>query len=190
MLQIFGCASNRLGPIGTYWGASSIPDVPHPPSDDTTTMSSIKETQPTVGSDYPGHESHHVTLATAAIEEEKRLGFKAVFRLYYKAAIWSALLSTALVMEGYDIGIVSELCLNPLRRPSLEPDLLGRSTLSSVTRRFRTLLDHEPTRESFTSRQTGNRPSTMPPPSVKSSVSRSTDGLKLDSALGPSMSLV
>lgn len=71
-------------------------------------MSSLKSTTVPAISHHPEAEpSHHVTLATLAIEEEKRLGFRQVFRLYYKAAIWSALLSTALVMEGYDVGIVS-----------------------------------------------------------------------------------
>lgn len=48
-----------------------------------------------------------VAEAQEAIEAESKMGFRRVFRLYYRAALWSAMLSTALVMEGYDVGIVS-----------------------------------------------------------------------------------
>lgn len=48
-----------------------------------------------------------VQSALSAAAAEKELGFKKTFRLYYKAALWSMALSLALVMEGYDVGIVS-----------------------------------------------------------------------------------
>lgn len=45
--------------------------------------------------------------AMAAAAEEKAMGFKAVMRIHWKAAMWSCIFSLALVMEGYDLGIVS-----------------------------------------------------------------------------------
>jgi hypothetical protein len=49
-----------------------------------------------------------VRRAMAAAAEEKAMGFKAVMRIHWKAAMWSCIFSLALVMEGYDLGIVSE----------------------------------------------------------------------------------
>lgn len=54
-----------------------------------------------------GHRSEVVAAAMAVVNEEKSLSFRQAFKMYWKAAAWSALLSTALVMEGYDVGIVS-----------------------------------------------------------------------------------
>jgi SP family general alpha glucoside:H+ symporter-like MFS transporter len=45
--------------------------------------------------------------AMAAAAEEKAMGFRAVMRIHWKAAMWSCIFSLALVMEGYDLGIVS-----------------------------------------------------------------------------------
>ena len=47
-----------------------------------------------------------VARARAAADEERSMGFGSVVRKYWKAAAWSMTLSTALVMEGYDVGIV------------------------------------------------------------------------------------
>lgn len=52
-------------------------------------------------------ETDLIELATKQGEEESKLGIKALFKLYYPAATWSMLLSTALIMEGMDTGIVS-----------------------------------------------------------------------------------
>jgi hypothetical protein len=48
--------------------------------------------------------------AMAAAAEEKAMGFKEVMKIHWKAAMWSCIFSLALVMEGYDLGIVSLLC--------------------------------------------------------------------------------
>lgn len=45
--------------------------------------------------------------AMAAAAEEKAMGFRAVMRIHWRAAMWSCIFSLALVMEGYDLGIVS-----------------------------------------------------------------------------------
>jgi SP family general alpha glucoside:H+ symporter-like MFS transporter len=57
---------------------------------------------------------HHVQTdpisvqnAMVAAAEEKAMGFKQVMRNHWPAAMWSCLFSLALVMEGYDLGIVS-----------------------------------------------------------------------------------
>lgn len=47
-----------------------------------------------------------IQKAMAAAAEEKAMGFKAVMRVHWKAAMWSCIFSLALVMEGYDLGIV------------------------------------------------------------------------------------
>lgn len=72
----------------------------------------ITQANPTSDIAKTAQSSHHIEApdvaeAQASIEAESKLGFRRVFRLYYKAALWSAMLSTALVMEGYDVGIVS-----------------------------------------------------------------------------------
>ncbi|MDN8660470.1 hypothetical protein Q0N58_15090, partial [Staphylococcus aureus] len=42
--------------------------------------------------------------AKEAAEREKAMPFKEVLRIYYPGALWSMFLSTALIMEGYDMG--------------------------------------------------------------------------------------
>lgn len=48
-------------------------------------------------------------LAEEAAAKERDMGFKQALATYYPAALWSAFLSCGLIMEGYDIGIVSEV---------------------------------------------------------------------------------
>ncbi|RSH89188.1 hypothetical protein EHS25_002300 [Saitozyma podzolica] len=60
----------------------------------------------------PLHSHYHansqlVEAAMAASEAEKAMGFRQVVRIYWKAAVWSMLFSFALVMEGYDVGIIN-----------------------------------------------------------------------------------
>lgn len=50
---------------------------------------------------------HLVEQAMAAVEADKAMGFMETFKVHRKAAMWSMALSLALVMEGYDVGIVS-----------------------------------------------------------------------------------
>jgi SP family general alpha glucoside:H+ symporter-like MFS transporter len=56
-----------------------------------------------------GTDRQVIENARAAAEEEKAMGFKEVMRIHWKAAMWSCIFSLALVMEGYDLGIVSEI---------------------------------------------------------------------------------
>jgi hypothetical protein len=43
---------------------------------------------------------------------DKGMGFRETLRIYRKAAVWSVVLSTALIMEGYDVVIV-RACFAP-----------------------------------------------------------------------------
>jgi len=63
-----------------------------------------------------------IRKAMAAAAEEKAMGFKAVMRIHWKAAMWSCIFSLALVMEGYDLGIVSKVYQGLVRADS--PDQL------------------------------------------------------------------
>lgn len=59
-----------------------------------------------------GKEQHgqHYTLIEEALalrEEESKMGLMKIFKLYYPGATYGLLLSVALVMEGYDTGLVS-----------------------------------------------------------------------------------
>ncbi|OCF30521.1 hypothetical protein I316_07849 [Kwoniella heveanensis BCC8398] len=48
-----------------------------------------------------------VMAAEQAAKDEKALGLSSTVRLYWKAAMWSVALSVALIMEGYDVGIIN-----------------------------------------------------------------------------------
>lgn len=45
--------------------------------------------------------------AEHAAEVEKDMSIRETFGIYKKAVVWSMILSTALIMEGYDVVIVS-----------------------------------------------------------------------------------
>nr|XP_018260033.1 uncharacterized protein I303_08105 [Kwoniella dejecticola CBS 10117]OBR82191.1 hypothetical protein I303_08105 [Kwoniella dejecticola CBS 10117] len=48
-----------------------------------------------------------VAQAHASAEAQKSMNIRTVMKIYYKAAFWSAILSLALVMEGYDLGVIN-----------------------------------------------------------------------------------
>lgn len=52
-------------------------------------------------------ESDLVEAAIATGEEETKLSLRELFRIHGRAAMWSCLLSLALVMEGMDVGLVT-----------------------------------------------------------------------------------
>ncbi|ORX40205.1 trehalose transport-related protein [Kockovaella imperatae] len=54
-----------------------------------------------------------VERARLATEAERSMKFGAVLRKYWKAAAWSVVLSTALVMEGFDVIIINSFWGNP-----------------------------------------------------------------------------
>ncbi|WVW85182.1 hypothetical protein I302_107220 [Kwoniella bestiolae CBS 10118] len=49
----------------------------------------------------------NIAQAHASAETQKSMNFRTVMKIYYKAAFWSAILSLALVMEGYDLGVIN-----------------------------------------------------------------------------------
>lgn len=48
--------------------------------------------------------------ARAAAEKERNMTLLQGLRLYPKAVAWSVLISTCIVMEGYDITLVNNFC--------------------------------------------------------------------------------
>lgn len=57
-------------------------------------------------------------IADAALADqvEHTISFRDSFRIHKKAIMWSMLLSSALIMEGYDVVVVSTLVLHYIRR--------------------------------------------------------------------------
>ncbi|KAF2183540.1 sugar transporter [Zopfia rhizophila CBS 207.26] len=54
-----------------------------------------------------------IVLAQQAAEKEHSLSFKEAIRTYPKAVLWSILVSTSIIMEGYDIVLVSSFYAQP-----------------------------------------------------------------------------
>jgi len=99
---------------------------------------------------------HHVQTdpvsvqnAMAAAAEEKAMGFKAVMRIHWPAAMWSCLFSLALVMEGYDLGIVG--CSKVGRRSPIRSTHSGDRAPSCNALEVSTLVGND------SSLQIGNR---------------------------------
>lgn len=54
--------------------------------------------------------SHILENARSAAEKERKMTLLQGIRLYPKAIAWSVLISTCIVMEGYDVSLVSNFC--------------------------------------------------------------------------------
>lgn len=65
--------------------------------------------------DYPPkpHMQEDIQLAKQAAEDEHTLGFWEAIQRYPTAAMWSVLVSTAIIMEGYDIVLLSSFYAQP-----------------------------------------------------------------------------
>jgi hypothetical protein len=50
-----------------------------------------------------------ITLAHQAAEREKATPFREALKIFWPGAMWSMCLFLALVMEGYDVGLVGDL---------------------------------------------------------------------------------
>jgi SP family general alpha glucoside:H+ symporter-like MFS transporter len=61
------------------------------------------------GKEDHGEHSTLIAEALAQVEEESKMSLWKIFKLYYPGATYGLLLSVALVMEGYDTGLVSSL---------------------------------------------------------------------------------
>lgn len=132
--------------------------------------------------------------AQKADEVEHTISLKDAFRVHKKAIMWSMLLSSALIMEGYDVVVVrlSHLCisLNPYNRLSFRAFFsspficsvrLPPSTVNPPSSRD----SDRPTPKvvRISSLQNGNRLSETAPALVVSSACSSTDGLPRGSVL-------
>lgn len=62
------------------------------------------------------YEIKDLALAKQAAEDEHSLGFLEAIRLYPKAALWSVLVSASIIMEGYDIILISSFFAQPAFR--------------------------------------------------------------------------
>ena len=119
-------------------------------------MSHEEQKQPITGVPVANLAVHD---AMAAAAEEKAMGFKAVMRIHWRAAMWSCIFSLALVMEGYDLGIVSVIWT----------ELIRSTPFGDKPRSWNALVVLTPMVNAI-SPPTGRQPSTMPPVSVKSLV--------------------
>lgn len=57
--------------------------------------------------------ANDIELARQAAEADHSLGFMQAIRKYPKAVMWSVLLSTSIIMEGYDIVLLSSFFAQP-----------------------------------------------------------------------------
>ena len=122
-----------------------------------------------------------ITRANAAAEAEKGLSFKQSLSIYRKAVFWSVCLSLALVMEGYDVGIVSGAPNNVKMMP-LKIILSSRSIVSGVIPLSSTNLAAPTPLVTSSSQPIGRPHSTMQLPLASSLGFPSMDGLSLNLA--------
>lgn len=61
----------------------------------------------------PHVDKNTVHEAAQAVENEQNLGIIKSFKLYKKACLWSILLSTAIIMEGFDMTLINNLYAYP-----------------------------------------------------------------------------
>ena len=73
----------------------------------------------------PSAEANMVANAQRATILEHGMTLKQGLKLYPKAIMWSALISTLCAMEGYDISLIGNFCTSPplLRFASLQCDM-------------------------------------------------------------------
>jgi hypothetical protein len=60
-----------------------------------------------------------VASARAGAESEQRMTLMQGIRLYPKAIMWSLLISTCIVMEGFDMALVNTMCSLPVLHEKL-----------------------------------------------------------------------
>lgn len=53
--------------------------------------------------------------ARSAAAKEQNMTLLQGIKLYPKAIVWSMIISTCIVMEGYDISLVNNFCTSPFR---------------------------------------------------------------------------
>lgn len=60
------------------------------------------------------HDETHVSEAKHAADVEQKMSLLEAIKLYPKAIAWSVLLSSTLIMEGYDLALLSSLYASPV----------------------------------------------------------------------------
>lgn len=81
----------------------------------TAPAPAIEEPAPTtaVPADDPALDKTHINVvnhARAAAEKEQNMTLMQGVRLYPKAIMFSIIISTCIVMEGYDISLINNFC--------------------------------------------------------------------------------
>jgi hypothetical protein len=103
------------------------------------------------GKDQYGQHTTLIEEALAQREEESKMSLWKIFKLYYPGATYGLLLSVALVMEGYDTGLVSLSVFTYLAFTSASSATIDRrnsrltfdrSTTSSARSHSSTSLEH------------------------------------------------
>lgn len=99
---------------------SSPGPLPKPTTDKTVVVDSAPNSTAApasagsgLGSDSDPSKAHATTLshARAATKKEQDMTLWQGIKLYPKAIAWSILISTCIVMEGYDISLVNNFCM-------------------------------------------------------------------------------
>lgn len=66
--------------------------------------------------DFSKRDRTVIEHARAAAAKEQKMTLLQGIKLYPKAIAWSMIISTCIVMEGYDISLVNNFCKSPLER--------------------------------------------------------------------------
>lgn len=76
-------------------------------------MAEIEKMQTREDEEDAGGDIKDISLAKQGADEEHSLSFLQAIRKYPKAVFWSVLLSTSIIMEGYDIVLISSFYAQP-----------------------------------------------------------------------------
>lgn len=79
------------------------------------------------GSDPSKTHRNIIEHARAAAHKEREMTLRQGIKLYPKAILWSILISTCIVMEGYDISLVNNFCTSLGPSPFTDQFVLEQS---------------------------------------------------------------
>jgi SP family general alpha glucoside:H+ symporter-like MFS transporter len=85
--------------------------APAPPRETTADNSVVVDS---AAEDHTDAHKTHVNIvehARSAAHKERNMTIRQGIKLYPKAIFWSVLISTCIVMEGYDISLVNNFCM-------------------------------------------------------------------------------
>lgn len=93
--------------------------TPAPPSKDTPENRAAVDSAAEDNTDPSKTHINIVEHARSAAHKERTMTLRQGIKLYPKAIFWSILISTCIVMEGYDISLVNNFCMcGPTSWPS------------------------------------------------------------------------